>query len=76
MAIDISNLSQEKQALLNANPDLLKGLEQSISTQVARVQRREKAKSKWQQKLNSLEEIRRSHDPILKGIEEKYLRKT
>lgn len=60
MTIDISNLSQEKQALLKARPDLLKSLEQTIPRQIQKVERRRKklskTKSKFQRDLDEIDE--------------------
>jgi hypothetical protein len=83
VTIDISQLPQEKRAFLKANPEFLKSLEQQIPKQVAAVQKREekleKTKAKWQRDLDEAkgraEKLRREHDPLLREIQDKLLRK-
>ena len=90
MTVDISQLSPEKRAFLNVNPELLKSLEQQIPKQIAGVQKREeklrKGKAKWQRDLEDVDrrvrearakadELRREYDPLLREIQDKLLRK-
>lgn len=73
--IDLSHLSQEKRAFLNAHPDLLRSLEKSIPLQTRRIQAREeklrKGKSKRQRDLHRIDELKRRYDPKLMEIERK-----
>jgi len=60
VTLDISNLSEEKQKFLKANPELLKSLEKEIPLQVQRVdtrkQKMNKGKSKLQRDLEDVDQ--------------------
>lgn len=82
MTLDLSSLSNEKRAFLEANPELLSSLEKAIPLQAGRVQSRKeklrKGKSKLQRDLHRVEdakrkadELRRRYDPRLMEIERK-----
>lgn len=83
MSIDISQLSQKKQAFLKANLELLKSLEQVIPRQISGMQKHQdkiaKSKSKWQrgfdEALAKADESRRERNPNLQEIQDKFLRK-
>lgn len=60
MTIDISQLSQEKRAFLKVNPDFLKGFEQAVPNQAAKIQKRKKKRTRGLSKLQrDLEDIDR-----------------
>jgi len=86
--IDLSNLSQEKRAVLKANPGLLKSLERAIPTKIQSVNRgrnrRKHGKSKIQRELQEIdekvraarqraEEARGTTDENLREINRKWL---
>jgi len=79
MTIDISNLSQEEQAFLKANPDLLKSIEEAIPKELERTEKRKekllKTMSVHQQKMAELQDkfdFRLFLDPTLKDIQQKF----
>ena len=76
--LDISGLSPEKQAFLEANPKLLKNIEEAIPKQVEKLRtqkkRRRKGKAKWQRELEETMDKARSRAENIRGKAEKLRR--
>ena len=83
MTIDLSNLPPKQRASMEANPELLKSLEQEIPKQVAGMKRRRekrmKSKAKWQREAEEAEEkteeLTRRYSPELMRIQEDFARR-